>query len=112
MLTVNNANVARFARAVVDAKAKRDQAEADYRKALDTLITVMGEVPGTYNINGIIVNLAENNTYDASEMEAALKPGQVQRCSKRVLDKAVVKRLYPAVYEAAKKTNGVKVTLR
>ena len=112
MLNINNANVARFVRAAAEAKAKRDQAEADYRKALDTLVTVLDEVPGTYNVNGMVVNLAENNTYDASEMEAALKPGQVQRCSKRMLDKAVVKRLYPEVYNAAKRTNGVKVTLR
>lgn len=112
MLNVTNANVARFARAVADAKARRDQAEADYRKAIDTLTTVLGDIPGTYNINGIVVNVAENNTYDAAKMEAALKPGQVQRCSKRVLDKAVVKRLYPEVYNAAKRTNGVKVTLR
>lgn len=55
--------------------------------------------------------VSENNTYDESVMRAQLKPGQVARCEVKRLDKAIVKRAYPEVYAAAKKNNGVKVTL-
>lgn len=55
--------------------------------------------------------VSENNTYDEMTIRAQLSPGQVKRCTVPKLDKAVVKRLYPAVYDAAKKNNGVKVSI-
>jgi len=55
--------------------------------------------------------VSENNVYDAEQMEAALSKGQWQRCSERVLRKALVKALYPKVYAAAKKRQGWKVSL-
>ena len=111
-MSTATSTLASAAEAAVLAKAAKDVADAKYRAAVEALAEQVDNEPGTYNVKGFVFNVAENNTYDAAEMEAALKTGQVQRCSKRVLDKAVVKRLYPEVYNAAKRTNGVKVTLR
>lgn len=55
--------------------------------------------------------ISENNTYSEPLMLAALKPGQIRRVSKSVLDKPAVKRLYPEVYSLAKIPNGFKVTV-
>ncbi len=55
--------------------------------------------------------LAENNTYPEDAVRALLTDGQAKRCEVRKLDNKIVKALYPEVYEAAKKTNGVKVTV-
>lgn len=57
------------------------------------------------------ITVSENNVYSEDAMREALLPGQVRRCSVLKLDKATVKRLYPAVYEAARENRGRKVTI-
>ena len=51
------------------------------------------------------------NEYPEAGILANLTPGQATRCMKRVLDRAKVRALYPAVWEAAKVTKGQKVSI-
>jgi hypothetical protein len=87
----------------------RLQAELSTRTAI--LAGLVGNVSGRHSTDAGSFTVSENNEYSEEVMRANLKPGQVVRCEKRILDKAVVKRLYPDVYAAAKNNKGVKVTL-
>lgn len=95
-------------------RAERERIDREYRTRTTALAAMVGDQSGQHTVvSGDTIGtftVSENNTYDADQMVATLKPGQVRRCSKWVLDKSVVKRLYPAVYAAAKRPNGVKVT--
>lgn len=82
---------------------------------LANLTAVLASTPpevGKVEVEGIgSYVVSENNTYDETTIRESLTPGQVKRCSVAKLDKAVVKRLYPDVYAAAKRTIGRKVTI-
>jgi hypothetical protein len=92
-------------------KAEIDRLTAEYRARTALLATLVGNATGKHSTESGSFTVSENNTYDEAAMREALSPGQVRRCSVARLDKAAVKRLYPAVYAAAKRENGVKVSL-
>jgi len=92
-------------------KAQIAVLEAEYQRLAATLAAAPSEV-GKVEVEGIgSFVVSENNTYDETVMRETLSPGQVRRCSVSRLDKATVKRLYPDVYAAAKRTLGRKVTI-
>lgn len=66
---------------------------------------------GKHTTDSGTFQVSENNVYDSEVMESALSKGQFQRCSERVLRKALVKVLYPKVYESAKERRGYKVSI-
>lgn len=92
-------------------KAEIARLEGELKVRTDALAASVGNTPGKVETETGSFTVRENNTYDEAAMREALLPGQVKRCSKTVLDKPTVKRLYPAVYEAAKRSRGVSVTL-
>jgi hypothetical protein len=55
--------------------------------------------------------VSENNTYSDDYIAATLTPGQMRRVVKSVIDRAKVKSLYPAVYDAAKERRGFRVSV-
>ncbi len=93
----------------LDKEIARLQAERSIR--VDTLAAEAGHNPGKVTLDTGSFTVRENNTYNEDDMRAALLPGQVKRCTVPKLDKATVKRLYPAVYAAAKRQNGVSVSI-
>lgn len=58
------------------------------------------------------VTFSDNNVYDDKAIMDALKPGQQRLVTKRVLDRAKVRALYPAKYEAAKSYRGYKASVK
>lgn len=94
-------------------KARIEADAANLRDLTNRLSAMVGDEPGTHEVEGVgAFVVSPNNTYEADVMSAALLPGQRKRCMTASLDKAVVKRLYPDVYAAAKRTNGTKVTVK
>lgn len=99
--------------ALAEARAIKAQIallEVEYRKRTDILARSNSEM-GKHEVEGGTYTLSENNTYPESAVRALLTEGQARRCEVRKLDNKVVKALYPQVYEAAKVSNGVKVTV-
>lgn len=92
-------------------KAEIARLERELRIRTEALAASVGNAPGKVTTESGSFTVRENNTYDEAVMRENLLPGQVRRCTVPKLDKAAVKRLYPAVYEKAKRQNGVSVTL-
>lgn len=91
----------------LDALIADAQAE---RKTLTDALADYGT--GRHVVEGVgTFTVSESNTYPKEAIESMLSPGQVKRVSKAVIDGAVVKRLYPDVYAAVKRTNGFKVAV-
>lgn len=94
------------------------KAEMDYKKQeLDFLTGKLAErvdfATGQHVVSGVgSFTVSENNTYPEEAIKAQLSPGQVKRVSVLKVSNSVVAKLYPAVYEAAKKRNGYKVALK
>ena len=93
------------------------EAKARYDAHIAALVEMVGSETGTHTVSFIDSTdgkfvVSENNTYDKDVMLGALLPGQVRRCSKTVLDSAMVKAAYPQVYAQAKQSKGVKVSLK
>lgn len=105
-MTVANKTLAEVK--AIDAEIATLQAERKTR--IDALARMAGAT-GKVVLDTGSFTVSENNTYDEAAMRAALLPGQVRRCTVPRLDKAAVKRLYPSVYAAAKRQNGVKVSI-
>lgn len=76
-----------------------------------SLAASVRNMPGKVILDTGSFTVSENNTYDEAVMRENMLPGQVRRCTVPKLDKATVKRLYPAVYAKAQKKNGVKVSV-
>lgn len=93
----------------LDVEIARLQSERANRVAI--LAAEADNTPGKVNLDAGSFTVRENNTYDENVMRENLLPGQVKRCTVPKLDKATVKRLYPAVYAMAQKKNGVSVTI-
>ena len=92
-------------------KAEIARLEKELKVRTDALASAVGYTPGKHETDEGPFTVRENNTYDEDAMREALLPGQVRRCTVPRLDKATVKRLYPKVYEAAKRPNGFAVTI-
>ena len=92
-------------------KAEIARLERELKVRTEALASAVRNVPGKHDTDEGSFTVRENNTYSEDAMREALLPGQVKRCSVLRLDKAAVKRLYPNVYEAAKRPNGVSVTI-
>lgn len=88
---------------------KQIEALADELKGYKTVLEGAGS--GKHRTEFGIFQVSENNTYDTNVIESQLSKGQWQRCSERKLSKALVKALYPAIYESAKERRGFKVSL-
>jgi hypothetical protein len=94
-------------------KRRMENIDAETRVLTAELARRKGEVSGTYTVDGVgSFTISENNTYPEENIVAALTPGQVKRCEVRKVSNALVKSLYPAVYVAAKKSNGFKVAIK
>lgn len=97
--------------------ALRIKKELAYKKAeLDLLTAKLAEralnTPGKHVVGTVgSYTVSENNTYDQTVITANLSPGQIRRCTVPKLDNSVVAKLYPQAYAAAKKNNGVKVSI-
>ena len=81
---------------------------ADEMARIDALLIKHLGTAGKVETEAGSVTLSENNTYSDSIIESMLSVGQMQRVTKRVIDKAKVKANYPAVYAAAKVTSDTK----
>lgn len=92
-------------------KAEIARLEGELKVRTDALASAVGNTPGKHTTDEGSFTVRENNTYSEDDMRANLLPGQVRRCTVPKLDKATVKRLYPAVYSAAQRKNGVSVTI-
>jgi len=92
-------------------KAEIARLEKELKVRTEALASAVRNVPGKHETDEGSFTVRENNTYSEDAMRAALLPGQVRRCTVPKLDKAAVKRLYPSVYAAAKRQNGVSVTI-
>ena len=92
-------------------KAEIARLEKELKVRTEALASAVRNVPGKHETDEGSFTVRENNTYSEDAMRAALLPGQVRRCTVPKLDKAAVKRLYPAVYAGAKRQNGVSVTI-
>lgn len=88
--------------------AKIAELQAERAKHIERLKRL---APGKHTFPHGTVTVSENNVYDTDAIVAALSPGQVKRCTKAVVDKAVVKRLYPEAYNGAKENRGYKVSV-
>lgn len=108
-MNVTHANKVLAEVKALDVEIARLQAERATRVAV--LAAEADHQPGKVNLDAGSFTVRENNTYDEAVMRENLLPGQVKRCTVPRLDKATVKRLYPAVYAAAKRNNGVSVTI-
>lgn len=108
-MNVTHANKVLAEVKALDSEIARLQAERATRVAL--LAAEAGQKPGKVTLDAGSFTVRENNSYSEDDMKAALSPGQIRRCSVSRLDKQAVKRLYPHVYNAAKKQNGVSVTI-
>ena len=81
---------------IILAEARAIQAEivrlqAELKVRTTALAASVGDAPGKHTTSNGTFTVSENNTYDEEAMRAALLPGQVRRCSKMRLDKAMVK---------------------
>ena len=106
-------NTQRVTQVLAEAQAIKKEIEhlnAELAKRTAILSSEAG-TPGRVSTEVGTFTVSENNTYSEDDMLSLLKPGQAQRCMVRRLDKPTVKRLYPAVYLAAKHRNGYKVTI-
>lgn len=108
-MNVTHANKVLAEVKALDVEIARLQAERATRVAI--LAAEAGHQPGKVSLDAGHFTVRENNTYDEAVMRENLLPGQVRRCTVPKLDKATVKRLYPAVYAAAQRKNGVSVTI-
>lgn len=93
----------------IDLEMEKLKAERDRR--VNALIGTAKEASGKFVVDSGSFTVSENNTYDDAAILAALKPGQIRLVQKKVVDKAKVKALYPAVYARAKVRKGFKVTI-
>lgn len=98
------------------AEIRRIDAEMDRLKSARAIATAMlteGETTGGTKVteSGARYVLRENAVYSDAAMVGALRKGQFQRASKRVLDRAKVKALYPEVYANAKSVRGFAVSV-
>lgn len=67
---------------------------------------------GKHTVEGVgSFTVSENNVYPKDAISALLRKGQFMRVSKRVIDPALVRQHYPAVYESVKDTRGMRVAL-
>lgn len=66
---------------------------------------------GKTMLDGKPVTVSSVNVYDGEAFMALLKPGQLQRVTSRVLDRAKAKAAYPSLWESVKHTKGRKVTV-
>lgn len=101
-------------RRLMRAKARIAEAEEQVKVQTEELWKAFGETTGKHIIPGGVgeITFSDNNVYDAKAMEDALKPGQLRLVTKRVLDRAKVKSMYPAVYEAARSNRGYKSSVK
>lgn len=104
VVATNITNVRLLDQQIAILKAQRD--------AHISLITPLITETGRQTVEGQDpFTVSENNVYDEAVILASLKPGQVRRVSVSKVDKPTVKRLYPAVYNGAKETRGLKFTI-
>lgn len=108
---MQNINAASVHAEALALKAEIARLEGELKTRTAILAGIAGHTPGRHSTETGSFTIRENNTYSEDDMRDALLPGQVRRCSVMRLDKAAVKRLYPAVYAAAQRKNGVSVTL-
>lgn len=92
-------------------KAEIARLEGELKVRTEALAAAVRNAPGKHVTDEGSFTVRENNTYDEAVMRENLLPGQVRRCTVPKLDKAAVKRLYPAVYAKAQRKNGVSVTI-
>lgn len=79
---------------------------------VEALYDLFGAKTGKHIVPGVgSVTFSDNNVYDDKTIMAALRPGQQRLVTKRVLDRAKVRAMYPAVYEAARSYRGFKASV-
>lgn len=83
---------------------------ASKRSALVSDLLVLGWDSGKVTTQAGPFIVSAVNEYPEAGILAGLTPGQAARCMKKVLDRAKVRALYPAAFEAAKVTKGQKVS--
>lgn len=94
-------------------KAQIATLQAELSEQTAALADLVDNQTGQHIVPGVgSFTVSENNTYPTDVIKAQLSPGQVKRVSVLKVDNAVVKRLYPEAYAAAKQTNGVKVSVK
>lgn len=108
-MNVTHANKVLAEVKALDVAIAKLQAERATRTTM--LANMVGNQPGKVSLDEGHFTVSENNVYSEDTMRANLLPGQVRRCTVPKLDKATVKRLYPAVYAQAKENRGVKVSI-
>lgn len=93
-------------------KAEIAVATANLKALTDALAESVGNESGKHIVAGVgYFTISENNTYPEAAIRAALTPGQAKRCEVRKISNSLVSTLYPEVYAAAKRNNGVKVSI-
>lgn len=98
---------------VLSIDAKIAQLQAARQRHIDNLWSLFDKETGKHDVPGVgSITFSQNNTYDEAAIMAGLRPGQQRLVTKRVLDRAKVRAQYPAVYEAAKRPNGIKAAVK
>lgn len=99
---------------IVRAKERIAEAERTITNETERLYELLGGAKGKHVLPGGVgeITFSDNNVYSDADMLSALRPGQQRLVTKRVLDRAKVKAMYPAVYEAARSYRGYKSSVK
>ena len=89
-------------------KHRAEVAERYMRKNLQTLATLGS---GKHETEHGFFTVSENNTYEASKIQAALTKDEIAQCMESKWSNARAKILFPVAYQAAKANNGYKVSI-
>lgn len=110
--TMNDAAKAINLSRISEIDAQIAELQSKRASAVEALWELFGGNTGKHEVPGVgSVTFSANNTYDKDAIMAALKRGQFQRVSTRVLDMAKVKSQYPDVYEDAKRNRGYRASV-
>lgn len=89
-------------------KSRIEKAERHMRNAL-AVLSEHGS--GKHETEHGFFTVTENNTYPAADIQASLSEDEIALCMESKWSNARAKVLFPAAYNAAKKSNGMKVSI-